>query len=273
MIPVALTIAGSDPSGGAGVQADLKTFQQRSVYGTSVITALTVQNTARFDRIEPLDPELVGAQLDAVVEDLPPRAAKTGALVNAGIVRAVAARFARFDFPLVVDPVMAAKHGRALLDAGGVAALVTELLPRALLVTPNLDEAAALAGMEVGDLDSMAEAARRIAALGAEAVLVKGGHLAGDAVDLLLWKGESRQYRAERIETPGDRVITNQPLVDKGRYASGAHGTGCVYSAAITAELARGLPLPEAVAAAKSFITAALRSRVALGKGFGPVLI
>src|SRR5262249_49910478 len=133
-------------------------------------------------------------------------------------------------------------------------ALVAELLPRALLVTPNLDEAAALARMEVSDLDSMAEAARRIAALGAEAVLVKGGHLAGEAVDLLLWEGGRRRCTAERIETPG------------------AHGTGCVYSAAITAELARGVPLPEAVASAKSFVTAALRSRTALGKGFGPAL-
>jgi hydroxymethylpyrimidine/phosphomethylpyrimidine kinase len=254
VIPVALTIAGSDPSGGAGIQADLKTFSRRSVYGTSVVTALTVQNTTRFDRIEPVDPELVGAQLDAVLDDLPPQAAKTGALANAKVVRAVASRLARFDFPLVVDPVIRATHGPALLDAGGVEALVAELLPRALLVTPNLSEAAALAGMEVRDLDSMAEAARRIAALGPEAVLVKGGHLEREPVDVLLWKGEVRHFRAERIEIPG------------------AHGSGCVYSAAITAELARGVLLPDSVAAAKSFVTAALRARVPLGKGFGPTL-
>ena len=253
MTRVALTIAGSDPSGGAGLQADLKTFHRFGVYGASVVTLLTVQNTARLDRVEPLDADFVGSQLDAVLEDLPPQAAKTGALGSGAVVRAVAARLARFDFPLVVDPVMSGKHGGSLLLDEGRTALVAELLPRATIVTPNLDEAAVLAGIEVTDLASMEEAARRIARFGAEAVLVKGGHLPGDAVDLLLWKGEIRRFTAPRIETPG------------------AHGTGCVYSAAITAELALGRPLPEAVDVAKRFITAALRSRPTLGKGFGPL--
>ena len=253
MIPVALTIAGSDPSGGAGLQADLKTFHQLGVYGASVVTLVTVQNTSRFERFQALDPELVGDQLDAVLDDSPPQAAKTGALHGPEIIRAVAARAPRFDFPLVVDPVMVGKHGGALLNDEGRAALIAELLPRALLVTPNLDEAAVLAGIEVTDLASMGEAARRIARLGVAAVLVKGGHLTGEAVDLLLWEGKTRRYAAPRIQTPG------------------AHGTGCTYSAAITAELARGRKLPEAVEAAKRFLTAAIRARPALGKGIGPV--
>lgn len=250
---VALTIAGSDPSGGAGIQADLKTFHQCGVYGTSVITLLTVQNTQRVSCIEIMSPELVDAQLQAVLEDIPPAAAKTGALGNAEIACLIGERAARFSFPLVVDPVMISKQGMFLLREQAEAALVEHLIPRAFLVTPNLYEAAELAGIPVNDIASMEEAAARIAAFGAPAVLVKGGHLSGEAVDVLYWKGEFRHYSAPRIDTMH------------------THGTGCTYSAAITAELAKGKPLDEAVAIAKRFITLAIQTNPGLGKGSGPV--
>jgi len=252
-VPVALTIAGSDPSGGAGIQADLKTFHQRGVYGTSVLTLVTVQNTARLDRVEPLAADLVTAQLEAVLEDIPPAAAKTGALGTAGIIQAIARTLARSAFPLVVDPVLVSKHGASLAGDEARVALVEALLPRALLVTPNLDEAAVLAGMPVETAEDMAEAARRIARFGCAAVLVKGGHLAGDAVDVLFWEGTIRHVVAPRVSGPP------------------AHGTGCTYSAAITAELARGAALVDAIETAKRFITRALETRPSLGAGYGPV--
>jgi hydroxymethylpyrimidine/phosphomethylpyrimidine kinase len=253
MVPVALTIAGSDPSGGAGIQADLKTFHQLGVYGTSVITLLTVQNTQRVDAVETLSPEFVQAQLDAILEDIPPCAAKTGALGNGAVIRAVAERAAGFAFPLVVDPVMVSKHGSILLSEEGQAVLAQVLLPRTFLVTPNLPEASILSGVPVHDVAGMEEAARRIARRGVEAVLIKGGHLVDDAVDVLFWKGSLRHFRARRIDTPH------------------THGTGCTYSAAITAELAKGRELPDAVTIAKRFISAAIESHPALGKGIGPV--
>ncbi len=253
MIPVALTIAGSDPSGGAGIQADIKTFHQFGVYATSVLTLVTVQNTQGVRAVELLSAELVGAQLDAVLEDIPPRAAKTGALGDRSIISAVARRAAGFDFPLVVDPVMISKHGLPLMAESACAALVAELLPHATLVTPNLHEAGVLADMPVSDLNSMEEAARRIAALGSSAVLIKGGHLAGDAVDVLYWNKEVRHFTSPRVET---------------RHT---HGTGCTYSAAITAGLAQGLALPQAIERAKKFITLAIQSHPGLGHGCGPV--
>jgi len=251
--PVALTIAGSDPSGGAGLQADLKTFHQFGVYGEAVVTLLTVQNTLAVKRVECLPAELVMEQLRAVVEDIPPQAAKTGALGNRAIVEAVAMAAAGFRFPLVVDPVMVSKHGAPLVAEEAREAMVRQLLPRAFLVTPNLHEAAALAGLAIGDLADMRRAAERIGKLGAGAVLVKGGHLEGAATDVLLADGRFHEYPAERIET---------------RHT---HGTGCTYSAAITAGLALGLELPEAVGRAKAFITAAIRSAPGLGGGAGPV--
>lgn len=253
MVPVALTIAGSDPSGGAGIQADLKTFHQLGVYGTSVITLLTVQNTQGVDAVETVSPEFVRAQLEAILDDIPPGAAKTGALGNGAVIRAVAEKAASFAFPLVVDPVMVSKHGSILLSEEGQAILAQVLLPRSFLVTPNLPEAAILCGSPVRDVPGMEEAARRIARLGVEAVLIKGGHLEEDAVDVLFWKGSTSQFRARRIDTPH------------------THGTGCTYSAAITAELAKGRELPDAVSIAKRFITAAIESHPSLGKGLGPV--
>ncbi len=252
-IPVALTIAGSDPSGGAGIQADLKTFHQFGVYGASVLTLLTVQNTRGVQAVEMLSPALVLAQLAAVLDDMPPAAAKTGALGNSEILRALAERAAHFDFPLVADPVMISKHGASLIEPDARRALIEDLLPCAFLVTPNLHEAGELAGMEVDSLPAMEEAARRISRLGPRAVLVKGGHLEGEAVDLLFWRDGFLRLRAPRWDT----VHT--------------HGTGCTYSAAITAELAKGLELPAAVEAAKAYITEAIRSAPGLGAGFGPV--
>jgi hydroxymethylpyrimidine/phosphomethylpyrimidine kinase len=253
MTPVALTIAGSDPSGGAGIQADLKTFHQFGVYGMSVITLLTVQNTTGVSSVDPLDAAYVEQQLDAVLEDIPPQAAKTGALGSREIIEVVARRAARFAFPLVVDPVMVSKHGAALLAGEAQVTLAKELLPRAFLVTPNLTEAAAFAGIDVADVAAMEEAARRIAELGPRAVLIKGGHLAADPTDILYCEG-----RLERF--PGRRIDSRH-----------THGTGCTYSAAITAGLAKGLPLVEAIRSAKHFITNAIASAPGLGRGCGPV--
>ncbi|MEN6626117.1 MAG: bifunctional hydroxymethylpyrimidine kinase/phosphomethylpyrimidine kinase [Candidatus Sumerlaeia bacterium] len=255
MIPVALTIAGSDPSGGAGIQADLKTFHQMGAFGMSVITLLTVQNTQRVDEVDVLMPEFAVAQLDAVLEDIAPGAAKTGALGDAPMIEAIARRAERFDFPLVVDPVMISKHGAELLPAAAVDSLRKKLLPRAFLVTPNIYEAAALAGFEVKDVAGMERAAEAINRLGPKNVLVKGGVLLGEAVDVLWTNGRIHRVTAEHIPTRQ------------------THGTGCVYSAAITALLASGLELRAAVTQAKAFITEAIRTAPGLGKGLGPINI
>jgi hydroxymethylpyrimidine/phosphomethylpyrimidine kinase len=253
MKPVALTIAGSDPSGGAGIQADLKTFHQFGVYGEAVVTLLTVQNTVRVSRVECMSAELVVEQIRAVIEDVRPQAAKTGALGGRAIVEAVAAIAAEFDFPLVVDPVMISKHGAPLIAEEARAAVRDQLLKRAYLLTPNLAEAESLAGFAIRDVDGMRRAAEALVRMGARAVLVKGGHLDGAAVDVLYDGGAWQEFPAPRIDT---------------RHT---HGTGCTYSAAITAELARGAPLAEAVAHAKAYITEAIRTAPGLGSGSGPV--
>lgn len=253
-VPVALTVAGSDPSGGAGVQADLKTFHQFRVYGQAAITLITVQNTRRVSEVVPLDAGLVARQLDAVSEDIPPLAAKTGALGTAEIVQAVAAWAQRTGTPLVVDPVMVSKHGAELIPAEAQKALAERLLPAARLVTPNVPEAERLSGIEIRDEPAMHEAARRIQAMGAQSVLLKGGHLDGpEAVDLLFDGSEVTELRSARIET---------------RHT---HGTGCVTSAAITAGLALGRPLEEAVREAKRFVSAAIASAPGLGSSSGPL--
>jgi hydroxymethylpyrimidine/phosphomethylpyrimidine kinase len=253
MPPVALTIAGSDPSGGAGIQADLKTFHQFGVYGEAAITLVTVQNSVRFSRVETLPPDLVREQIAAVLEDIPPAAAKTGALGSVEVVEAVAEMAAGFGFPLVVDPVTIGKHGRRLLSAAAVRALRERLLPCAALVTPNIPEAEELSGIAIHSLAGMRGAACRILELGARAVLIKGGHNAGDPVDLLFDGTDWREFAAPRIETPH------------------THGTGCTYSAAIVASLSHGLALAEAVARAKRFIDGAIRTNPGLGAGCGPV--
>jgi hydroxymethylpyrimidine/phosphomethylpyrimidine kinase len=253
MLPVALTIAGSDPSGGAGIQADLKTFHRFGVYGEAVITLITVQNTTRVSRVEVLPVELVREQIAAVLEDIPPGAAKTGALGSATMVSAIARLAAEFRFPLVVDPVMVSKHGNPLLPEDAVRAVREELLPRAALLTPNVPEAEALTGTVIRDGQDVRRAAERILQMGPRAVLIKGGHLVGEAVDTL-WDGRSW------TEFPGVRIDTQH-----------THGTGCTYSAAITAELARGTELAAAVGIAKKFVQAAIASNPGLGNGSGPV--
>ena len=253
MTPVALTIAGSDPSGGAGIQADLKTFHQFGVYGEAVITLLTVQNTRRVSRVECLDPQLVVEQLNAVLEDIPPLAAKTGALGSAALIEALAGLAPAFRFPLVVDPVMISKHGSPLLPAEAVDAFRRLLLPCAALLTPNLPEASALTGLPIHDAEGMKEAAIRLQGLGARAVLVKGGHLDSAATDILLDLTGLHEFPAERIDTRN------------------THGTGCTYSAAITALMARGESLVGAVRRAKCYITEAIRTNPGLGSGSGPV--
>lgn len=251
--PIALTIAGSDPSGGAGIQADLKTFHQFEVYGEAAITLLTVQNTVGVSRVEVMAPDLVAEQIEAILDDVPPNAAKIGALGNAAVVRTVARLAGRFRFPLVVDPVMISKHGASLIADDARQALVEELLPRAFLLTPNVPEAAALAGIAIESVGDMRRAAEMLVERGCANVLVKGGHLEGAPVDVLLCEGEFTEFASERIDTPH------------------THGTGCTYSAAITAELAKGVPLREAVARSKRFIAEAIRTNPGLGHGCGPV--
>jgi hydroxymethylpyrimidine/phosphomethylpyrimidine kinase len=250
---VALTIAGSDPSGGAGIQADLKTFHQFGVYGEAALTLITVQNSMGVERVELLAADLVSDQIRAVISDIPPAAAKTGALGNRAIIEAVAALAAGFSFPLVVDPVMISKHGARLLQDDAIEILKTNLLPHAFLLTPNLEEAALLTGAEVSDIDGMHRAAEQLAAMGPRAVLVKGGHLAGVATDILYFEGEFHEFTSPRFET------------------GHTHGTGCTFSAAITAALAAGGDLRGAIAKAKRYITQAIRTNPGLGSGQGPV--
>lgn len=252
--PIALTIAGSDPSGGAGIQADLKTFHQHGVYGTSVLTLLTVQNTVGVEAVEILAPTFAVAQLHAVTEDLPPQAAKTGALGSPEMVEAIAFEAASFLFPLVVDPVMISKHGAPLLSPAAAAAVKQLLLPAATLLTPNLPEAAALTGLPVDTIPQMHAAAQALLDLGPAAVLLKGGHLpGGESLDLLATSQGIHELPAPRIDT---------------RHT---HGTGCSYSAAITAHLAHGLPLLAAVERAKAWIHRAIATNPGLGRGQGPV--
>jgi hydroxymethylpyrimidine/phosphomethylpyrimidine kinase len=252
-MPVALTIAGSDPSGGAGIQADLKTFHQFGAYGEAVITLLTVQNTVRVSRVELMPAWLVAEQITAVVEDIPPAAAKTGALGSAETVEVVAHLAGNFAFPLVVDPVMVSTHGMELLSSAAVRAIRDLLLPHAALAMPNVPEAEILTGTKIRDLEDVRRAACLISGMGARAVLIKGGHLASDPVDVL-FDGEA--YR----DFPAPRIATRH-----------THGTGCTYSAAITAGLASGLPLGDAVARAKRFVHEAIRGNPGLGHGCGPV--
>ena len=241
-VNVALTIAGSDSGGGAGIQADLKTFQRFGVYGTSALTLVTAQNTVGVRAVELLPTQLITQQIASVAEDFEVRAAKTGALGSGEIIEAVAAALEEHAIPNpVVDPVMISKHGDSLLDAGAVETLKARLFPKAALVTPNLHEAAALLGRVVESEEAMREAARAVCDLGAAAALVKGGHLpGGEAVDLFYDGSDFVRLAAPRIETPH------------------THGTGCTYSAAITALLARGETLAEAIREAKDYISRAI---------------
>ncbi|MEA1928026.1 MAG: bifunctional hydroxymethylpyrimidine kinase/phosphomethylpyrimidine kinase [Candidatus Auribacterota bacterium] len=246
----ALTIAGSDSGGGAGIQADLKTFQAMGVYGSSVITAVTAQNTVRVSGVLFISPEMVAAQIEAVFEDISPGAVKTGMLGDAAIVETVARKVEQYRIEnLIIDPVMVATSGDSLLEPEAVKILKTRLIPKALVITPNLAEAEELAGFPVRSRREMEEAARVIRGLGPEYVIIKGGHRSKDADDLV-YDGE------EMIFLPSPR------LTDKK-----VHGTGCIFSAAITAGLARRLSPPEAIAAAKAFIIKALTPPLEPGQG------
>jgi hydroxymethylpyrimidine/phosphomethylpyrimidine kinase len=254
--PRALSIAGSDSGGGAGIQADLKTFSALGVFGMTAITAVTVQNTKGVSAYEALSPETVGDQIRAVATDIGVDAAKTGMLASAAIVEAAADAIAETRIPnLVVDPVFVSKHGHTLLDEDAVGALRERILPLATLVTPNLPEAGGLAGFRVETREQMEDAARAILAMGPAAVLVKGGHLeASDRAEDLFFDGRATMWiGAERIDTPN------------------THGTGCVLSSAITAHLAKGEDLLHAVRLGKAFVTEAIRHALPIGQGIGPV--
>jgi hydroxymethylpyrimidine/phosphomethylpyrimidine kinase len=253
--PRALTIAGSDSGGGAGIQADLKTFTALSVYGMSAITSVTAQNTESVRGVHDLPATFVAEQIDAVAQDIGTDAAKTGMLSNAAIVEAVADAVARNGIErLVVDPVMVAKSGDALLSDPAREALVTHLLPRALVVTPNLPEAAALSGMAVDSDAAVDDAVRRIADMGPAFVLLKGGHApGGECVDYLFDGEACEPFRAPRVDTRN------------------THGTGCTLSAAIAAHLAKGAGVRVAVAAAKDYLTECIRRSMLLGRGHGPL--
>ncbi len=253
-IPRALTIAGSDSGGGAGIQADLKTFSALGVYGMSVITALTAQNTVGVRGVVGIEPDFVSMQIRTVMEDIGADAVKTGMLLNSAIISRVAADLKELGIrKLVVDPVMVSKSGDHLLRQDARETLVKELLPLALVVTPNLHEASELVGFEVGNQEGMREAARRIRDFGPRFVLVKGGHLPGTPLDLLYDGGSFLEYSNERFDTPH------------------THGTGCTFASAIAAGLAKGFSVTDAVARAKTYITAAIREGLPLGKGHGPV--
>lgn len=254
---VALTIAGSDSGGGAGIQADLKTFHRFGIFGTSAIAAITAQNTLGVSEWESVPVNLLRAQIKAVASDLAPSAVKTGMLGSAETVAAVADSIRHFKLPhYVLDPVMVATSGDLLIEDDAVAAIKSELVPLAELVTPNADEAAVLAGFAVGDLAGMHRAAESILAMGARAVLVKGGHVRGDDSSVvidLLYDGEVTEFRHTRIET------------------TSTHGTGCTLSAAIAALLAGGADLREAVATATDYVNEAIRTAPGLGSGHGPL--
>ena len=255
---IALTIAGSDSGGGAGIQADLKTFHRFGVFGTSVVTAITAQNTRGVAAWSATAPDLVRAALDAVAADLRPAACKTGMLGDATVVRAVAERIGAHSlFPYVLDPVMVASSGDLLLERSAVSAIADELLPLTALVTPNLDEAEILVGFPVRDLPAMERAARvLVERMRAGAALVKGGHLdGGDAVDVLF------------DATDGELVHFSHPRLT----TTSTHGTGCTLSAAAAAGLARGEPLRAAVGAALDFVHRAIATAPAIGAGHGPL--
>src|SRR5262245_40820658 len=251
----ALTIAGSDSGGGAGIQADLKTFAALGVYGTSAITAVTAQNTVGVTASVALEADFVAAQIEAVAGDITIHATKIGMLANAAIIEAVVAAIEDLELPLVVvDPVMIAKSGDRLLDEDGVLAIRAQLLPVARVITPNLPEAEALTGKKIQSLADARDAARAIHQLGARAVIVKGGHSEPrEIVDLLLDDGALYEFRTPRIETPN------------------THGTGCTFASAIAAHLALGRTLPEAAERAQRYVAGAIAHAVPIGRGHGPL--
>lgn len=250
-----LIVAGSDSSGGAGIQADIKTIAALGAYAMTAITAVTVQNTTGVKSFHPVPPKVVADQIDAVLSDIGADAVKTGMLVDAATVEAVAVALSAYaGTPIVVDTVMIAKGGATLLDDAGVDAMRTSLFPLAALITPNAPEAAFLAGLSVETPDDLARAGEKLLAQGARAVLVKGGHLKGDTVtDVLVDTNGTQMFRTRRIDNPS------------------THGTGCTLASAIAAGLAQGLTLEQAVVRARHYVEAAIRTGLAIGRGIGPV--
>ncbi|HEY9698036.1 MAG TPA: bifunctional hydroxymethylpyrimidine kinase/phosphomethylpyrimidine kinase [Trichocoleus sp.] len=255
-IPVAMTIAGSDSGGGAGIQADLRTFSFHQVHGTSVLTCITAQNTVGVTRVDALPPEAVAAQITAVVEDIGVQALKTGMLLNQAIIAIVVEQVLSFGLPnLVVDPVMVSRTGAQLIDDSAVATLRDRLIPLATVLTPNRYEAQILSGLEITTLEEMQTAAEKILRLGAKAVLVKGGGMAGALRGVDVW------FDGDRLE------VLRTETVD----TTDTHGTGCTLSAAIAANLAQGKDSFSSVKAAKNYVTKALRHALRIGQGQGPV--
>ena len=253
-IPRAMTIAGSDSGAGAGIQADLKTFAALGVYGTSVLTAVTAQNTISVTRVHEVPVEIVAAQLEAVISDIGTDSVKTGMLFSKDIIETVARELAHFRMDrLVVDPVMVAKSGDRLLREDAVAAMRNSLMPLAAVVTPNIPEAETLAETRIESGEDGRRAADKIVGMGAKAVVVKGGHLSGPAVDLFYDGREFREFNAPRIDSRN------------------THGTGCTFAAAIAAGLAKGMEVVEAVAAAKEYVTKAIEGSFDVGRGHGPL--
>ena len=249
-----LTVAGSDSSGGAGIQADLKTFAAHGVFGMSVITAVTAQNTCGVTMVQDMTPEMITAQIDAVFSDIRVDGVKIGMVSRSESIHAIAEGLKKWQPPVIVlDPVMISKSGYPLLQPEACAALIRELLPLATLLTPNLPEAEAICGFSIKTGNEMEQAAANITALGAKAVLVKGGHLEGSSADDFLFNG------TQGVWLPGVRIQTGH-----------THGTGCTLSSALAANLAKGLSLEEAVRAGKRYVTTAIEHGIALGKGHGP---
>jgi hydroxymethylpyrimidine/phosphomethylpyrimidine kinase len=255
MMRVALTIAGSDSSGGAGIQADLKTFQALGVFGTSAVTAVTVQNTQQVYDIQEMRPQIVHDQITCLFDDFPIHAVKIGMVASVPLIEAIARALHRIDElpPVILDPVMISKSGYALLKPDAQAALVAHLFPLATVATPNLPEAEALLDRNITDIDAMKAAARDLSALGVGKVVVKGGHLgAGDATDVLYDGQRFKLLERQRIDT------------------ANTHGTGCTFSSAIAAHMARGASFFDAATSAKAYITGAIENAFALGQGCGP---
>lgn len=252
--PVALTIAGSDSGGGAGIQADIKAMEANGVFATSALTAITAQNTQAVSMAYELPHDLIEGQIDAVFEDFDVRAVKTGMLSSAGVIETVVRKIDQWRIkPLVVDPVMISTSGYVLLEDSAVEAIIKSLIPRATLVTPNAHEAAHLTGKEIRTIEDAQEAAWQIKVMGAQAVLVKGGHLEGEeAIDIFYDGGAYSHVKAPFIDTPH------------------THGTGCTYASAIAANLAKGMALKPAIEQAKLYVTEAIRYGLAIGKGHGP---
>jgi hydroxymethylpyrimidine/phosphomethylpyrimidine kinase len=257
-IPTAMTIAGSDSGGGAGIQADLKTFAALGVYGTSALTAVTAQNTLAVTAVHEIPTDAIAAQIDAVVTDIGVDAVKTGMLSSSAVIECVAASLAKYSglpgvHRLVVDPVMVSKSGDSLMQREAISTLRSRLLPLAAMVTPNIPEAEALTGLTIVNDQDVRDAAKAIINMGAKAVVVKGGHREGPATDLFYDGSDFREFTAPRIDT------------------SNTHGTGCTFASAVAAGLAKGLEPVEAVGQAKDYVTEAIRNSFSVGGGHGPL--